>query len=144
MWRIGAGLVAGSCAVLCLPQLPAPAVIGLAGAAGALLAAVMRQPWIAAVALGCLLTSLQLQRSLGDRLDPSLQNQSIDVSGTVASVPQGSVELLRFRFAPDDEHLPRLVDLTWYDAPARVLAGERLRLQVKLRRPRGFANPGRS
>ncbi len=142
MWRIGAGLVAGSCAVLCLPQLPVPAAVALVGAGGALLAAVARQPWVAAVALGCLLTGVQLQRGLADRLAPALQNQAIDLSGTVASVPQGTLELLRFRFAPDDERLPRLVDLTWYDAPERVLAGERLALQVKLRRPRGFANPG--
>jgi competence protein ComEC len=134
--------VAGSCAVLCLPQLPGPAVVTLIAAGGVLLGACVRQPWVVAVAFGCLLASVQLRQGVADRLDPALQNQSIDVAGTVASVPQGTLELLRFRFAPDDEDLPPLVELTWYDAPERVLAGERLQLQVKLRRPRGFANPG--
>lgn len=159
MWRIGAGLVAGSCAVLCLPQLPAPPVVALvaSGAAAAAVAALavtltavggarLRrfacQPWVVAFALGFLLTSLRLQQGLADRLDPAVQNQPIEVSGTVASVPQGKLETLKFRFAPDRDDLPRLIELTWYDAPERVLAGERLDLQVKLRRPRGFTNPG--
>ncbi|HEX9207749.1 MAG TPA: DNA internalization-related competence protein ComEC/Rec2 [Steroidobacteraceae bacterium] len=142
MWRIGAGLVAGSCAVLCLPQLPAPSVVAIIVASCALLGTVTRQHWLTAIALGVLLTNLRLQQGLADRLAPALENQAIEVTGTVTSVPQGALELLKFRFAPDDPGLPPLIELTWYDAPARVLAGERLELQVKLRRPRGFANPG--
>ncbi len=42
----------------------------------------------------------------------------------------------------DSRSLPRLLELTWYDAPARIDAAETLELEVKLRRPRGFANPG--
>jgi competence protein ComEC len=51
--------------------------------------------------------------------------------------------LLRFRFAPDPgSALPSLLELTWYDAQFRPRAAERLEVEVRLRRPRGFANPG--
>ena len=68
------------------------------------------------------------------------------VRGVVTSVPQGTLDVLKFRFSPlpdgDSRALPRLIELTWYDAPTRVDAAETLELEVKLRRPRGFANPG--
>lgn len=38
--------------------------------------------------------------------------------------------------------LPRLLQLNWYDAERVPQAGERWQLRVKLKRPRGFANPG--
>lgn len=150
MWRIGAGLVAGSCAVLCLPRLPPASVVAAASVvtlAAILVALILtavtsRYAWLLAVALGACLTGLKLHRGFEDRLDPSLQNQPLTIAGEVVSVPQGKLETLKFRFAPDRDDLPQLLELTWYDAPERVLAGERLELQVKLRRPRGFANPG--
>ena len=38
--------------------------------------------------------------------------------------------------------MPPLVELTWYEPQWRPRAAERLALEVRLRRPRGFANPG--
>lgn len=40
------------------------------------------------------------------------------------------------------EAVPRLVQLSWYDASALPQPGERWQLRVQLKRPRGFANPG--
>ena len=95
---------------------------------------------------GFWLTALQLNAGLADRLDPALEGQSVRVRGVVVSVPQGTLDVLKFRFAAQPDAgapvLPRLVELTWYDAPTRVDAAETLELEVKLRRPRGFANPG--
>jgi competence protein ComEC len=88
----------------------------------------------------------QMQARLADRLEPELEGTVLSLRGTIVSVPQGTLRALKFRFAPvvqpDQPRLPRLLELTWYDAPARVLAGEDLALEVKLRRPRGFSNPG--
>ena len=148
MWRMAAGLLAGSCAVLCLPRAPSVLLASamLAGCAAAALA--IRRPWLAGPGLGAWLTALQLQAGLNDRLDPVLEGQVLRVCGTVVSVPQGSRDRLRFRFAPGCHkadraaRLPHLLELTWYDAPEQVTAADVLELEVKLRRPRGFANPG--
>ncbi|MBK7903639.1 MAG: DNA internalization-related competence protein ComEC/Rec2 [Proteobacteria bacterium] len=89
---------------------------------------------------------MQLNAGLADRLDPTLEGRAVRMRGVVTSVPQGTLDVLRFRFSPlpdgESRSLPRLIELTWYDAPARVDAAETLELEVKLRRPRGFANPG--
>ncbi len=146
MWRLAAGLLAGSCAVLCLPEvLPAPFVWGVLG--GSLVIAILaRKGWMLGPGLGFWLTATQLQAGLDQRLDPSLEGQPLRMRGVVSSVPQGTLAVLKFRFAPEPDTagpaLPPLIELTWYNAPARVDAAEWLELEVKLRRPRGFANPG--
>jgi len=143
VWPVVCGFVAGCCVVLVLPQLPPIQVVGFVCLAGTIIAALMRAPAVLAFSLGALFCWFQSGARLADRLDPALEGQTITMRGTVVSVPQGTPELLRFRFAPDaGSRLPALLELTWYDAPWRPLAAERLELDVRLRRPRGFANPG--
>jgi competence protein ComEC len=145
MWRIALGLLAGASCVLLLPQAPPVHARHIAAGLGAVLACWPRLRGLAAVGIGFWCTAAQLQAALDDRLDPALEGELIRVRGVVASVPQGTLRALRFRLAPDagsTQRLPTLLELTWYDAPARVEAAETLELEVKLRRPRGFANPG--
>lgn len=149
MWQIAAATLGGTCAVLGAPRLPSWIALGLATALLAVLGYRRRTAWPAALALGAVGASWQVDALVGDRLASSLQGEALRVRGTVVSVPQGELELLRFRFAPSDVldapagmRLPRIVELTWYDAPSRVDAAEQLELVVKLRRPRGFSNPG--
>ena len=63
----------------------------------------------------------QLHARLNDRLDPELEGRPVSIRGTVASVPQGTLQALKFRVATqregDTESVPRLIELTWYDAP---------------------------
>ncbi len=146
MWQLAAGLVAGSCAVLGLPQAPPVALAWACLGVGAVVACAWRRPELAGLGAGFWLTALQLNAGLADRLDPTLEGQPVRVRGVVVSVPQGTLDVLKFRLAPQPEAgapaLPHLLELTWYDAPSRVDAAETLELEVKLRRPRGFANPG--
>ena len=148
MWRLAGGALAGCCVVLALPVAiplwPWPAVSGLLLLA---LAGMARAAWLGAFVVGALSCLVTLHSALDDRLDPALEGEVLRARGTVVNVPQGTLAALRFRFAPDraaagTPRLPACVELTWYDAPSRVLAGERLELELKLRRPRGFANPG--
>jgi competence protein ComEC len=142
MWRFAAGLLAGSCAVMLLPRAAgAWSIVGF-GAAVLVAAAIARRAWILGPACGFLLTTASVQHALEQRLDPALEGQKLQLRGEVASVPQGTLQTLKFRFAPATPGFPPLIELTWYDAPSRVEAGETLDLEVKLRRPRGFANPG--
>ena len=146
MWQMAAGLLAGSCAVLGLPQAPPVALVWTCLFAGVVCACVWRRTWLLGPGTGFWLTALALDAGLADRLDPALEGQAVRVRGVVTSVPQGTLDVLKFRFSPlpegDARSLPGLIELTWYDAPGRIDAAETLELEVKLRRPRGFANPG--
>ena len=146
MWQLAAGLLAGSCAVLSLPQAPPAALAWTCLCASIAGACTWRRTWLLGPGVGFWLTALQLDAGLADRLDPVLEGRAVRVRGVVTSVPQGTLDVLKFRFSPlpdgDSRTLPRLIELTWYDAPTRVEAAETLEIEVKLRRPRGFANPG--
>jgi competence protein ComEC len=129
--------------LLAARELPPPAIVAVVWLASALAAAVLRRPGVVALALGYSLAWAQCGARLDARLDPALEGVVLDLSGRVASVPQSVGGGYRFEFAPDPRPgLPSRVDLTWYEPPWRPLAAERLSLEVKLRRPRGFANPG--
>jgi competence protein ComEC len=133
----------GACVLLCLPALPhAPVVAGVA-AACLTLALLTRHPAALAFAAGFALAWLQCEGRLASRLDPGLEGRSVTLAGTVASVPQGVAGGVRFTLATDaGSGLPPLLELTWYEPQWQPSAAERLRLEVRLRRPRGFANPG--
>ncbi len=106
----------------------------------------------AALLLGYAWLALFAQARLAEELPAALQGRDLQVVGTVAGVPERHGRRLRFVF--DVEHLShagREVDfaarlrLSWYadgdDGSAALRAGQRWRFTVRLRRPRGFANP---
>jgi competence protein ComEC len=133
----------GACALLQLRDLPSSASVALLVAACVLLAAIVRRGPPLAFALGFTLAWYQCADRLEASLDPALEGSPLRLQGHVASVPQSAGAGLRFRFAPDTlAGVPPLIELTWYEPQWRPLAAERLELEVKLRRPRGFANPG--
>ena len=82
-------------------------------------------------------------------LPRALEGHTIVVHGTVAGLPAGDSRRLRFDFLIDQAAKGTLmlayrgrVRLGWYaDAPA-LEPGERWRLAVRLKRPRGRVNPG--
>ena len=85
---------------------------------------------------------------LADQLDPDLEGRTLAIAGARRFRAAG-----RWRRAcvsgsspraAADLRLPRTIELTWYEPDWRPLPAERLALEVKLRRPRGFANPGGS
>ncbi len=94
-----------------------------------------------AVLHGYLLASTLLPRSL--------QQQTIRVDGHVVGLPQTGMShdrpVQRFTFVVEHgggAQLPiQRIDLSWYE-PVQIRSGQRWRLLVKLKRPRGFANPG--
>lgn len=144
MWPVVAGFVAGCGLIVLLPELPSPGMLALAGGAIAVLAACVRSAVVFSFVAGAAWCWLRSHAALDDRLDPALEGVVLVARGTVASVPQGGAGLLRFRFEPERADLPRRIELTWYEPSGRPRAAERLELEVRLRRPRGFANPGGS
>ncbi len=144
MWPLVAGFGAGCGCLVLLPELPSPGTWLAACAALIALGTLARSPVAFAVACGFGWAAWQTTGRLADRLDPALEGRVLTTRGVVVSVPQGTEALMRWRFAPDDPELPGTLELSWYDAAFRPRAAERLELEVKLRRPRGFANPGGS
>jgi competence protein ComEC len=101
------------------------------------------------------------ERRLAEALPRAWEGRDLQLTGIVAGLPQTNARGTRFlfdveRMAPpegaspiDGAGLPSTVSLAWYlerdgqgDAPPPVLVpGERWRLVVRLKRPRGLANP---
>ena len=143
MWPVVSAFVTGCGLVLVQPRLPDPALVSLVAFVLAAIAMHLRSPVACALVAGFAFCCWQAHARLVDRLDPVLEGRDLTARGTVTSVPQGTPALLRFRFAPDsDSSLPTSIELTWYDADFRPRAAERLEVDMRLRRPRGYANPG--
>jgi competence protein ComEC len=86
---------------------------------------------------------------LANELDPALEGQDVVVEGVIASLPESQNRRVRFEFKPDSilkdgktQTLPGKLLLSWYQQPPVLHVGERWRLQVRLKKPHGFMNPG--
>ena len=120
----------------------------------------------AITALGFGWAWLHAQAALNSRLDPILEGQDLEVIGVIASIPQRKPRFTRFVFDLDAacaeglparlsqvlptmrqlaaarQRLPERVRLSWYDDVPELRAGQCWRMTVRLKRPRGFMNPG--
>src|SRR5689334_4152159 len=109
----------------------------------------------ACFALGFSWAAWCAQQRLADALPPDWEGRDITVVGVVAALPQGYERGVRFEFDVErvltpGARVPRHVVLSWWGSPAReerpatipaVEPGERWQLTVRLKRPRGTANP---
>jgi competence protein ComEC len=81
---------------------------------------------------------------LEDRLIPELDGVTLSVCGLIAGLPEEYPEYLRFRFKPEKcegrEELPGILLVYWYRDWPELDAGERWRLQLRLRPPRSRVN----
>jgi competence protein ComEC len=145
--RLAAGFVAGAISVQQWPALPgAWVLLGLV----LLLAAAIHWRWtvFAAFAFGLFWASGYAAWHLRDALPIATERQQALVEGTVLTIPRRMERGVRFDFGIDTVlepmglKLPAKVRLSWYDGAAAPKAGERWRLRVSLRRPRGMLNPG--
>jgi competence protein ComEC len=129
--------------LLALPALPAGTVVSTLFGLAALLAFLLRAWPVLAFAVGLGVTWIEVADRLGERLDPALEGRSLEIRGAVSSVPQRMSEGVRFRLSTVAQPgVPSQVELTWYEPEWVPVPAERLALEVRLRRPRGFSNPG--
>ncbi len=116
---------------------------------------------LAGAAMGFGYAAWRAEERLAEALPVALEGQDIEVAGLVASLPQLTEKGTRFLFdveewpaalrASTPTALPTTISLAWYAerakgsdaaaAPPKVTAGERWRFTVRLKRPRGLANP---
>ncbi|HET7650449.1 MAG TPA: DNA internalization-related competence protein ComEC/Rec2 [Gammaproteobacteria bacterium] len=90
-----------------------------------------------------------VQHQLIERLAPQLEGKTVTVSGWVTSIPQPEAEYVRFRFRVErldsrapGAGTPEEIRLTWSGAHPDLAPGQHWRFAVRLKRPRGFMNPG--
>lgn len=94
------------------------------------------------------------QWRMAETLPESLEGRDVEVLGVITSLPQRFERGVRFVFSPEqvlsgDMRLPSRLLVSWYGgfspearAPdPEVHAGERWRLNLRLKRPHGSANP---
>ena len=116
--------------------------------------------WIGATALAAFaLTGLHAAWRIADRLAPQLEGRDVLLTGVIADLPRPGENGVRFRFDVEQAQIegaaasvPQQVWLTWYaqrdaEGAAPVLArdalraGQRWRLQARLKQPHGSVNP---
>src|SRR5687768_6768077 len=96
------------------------------------------------------LAAWRAEARLAEELPRALEGQDVAVTGIIAGLPQATANGVRFLFEVEEGvSVPRLVSLAWYEPwaresaqpPPKVTAGQRWKLTVRLKRPRGLANP---
>ena len=99
---------------------------------------------------GFLWALLNAHLLLQQELLPRDEGKSLDVTGTVVSLPETRGESIRFNFRIDElgQHghpvlsNPGKVRLSWYQGRLPVRPGEQWKLKVRLKQPHGYMNPG--
>lgn len=102
------------------------------------------------IAIGFLWALLRADLLLSQELPSVLEGQDIVLNGMIASIPDIREHSLRFVFAPERLSfkgqlwdVPRRIRLSWYQKPpSKLRVGDQWQLVVRLKRPRGFMNPG--
>ncbi len=102
------------------------------------------------------LAAWRAEALLAHSLPRAWEGEDIEITGIVAALPQLTEDGKRFLFDVESVRTPRAVvpptlALTWYAerakgrdeaiAPPHLASGQRWRIVVRLKRPRGLANP---
>ncbi len=103
--------------------------------------------------VGIMYSLFYAKHHLSYRLDESLAGQDIVISGRVSSIPVNTGKARRFEFdvenyrvlqnndAVDIKKFPKRLRLSWYYGEV-INADEKWQLEVRLKPPHGFMNPG--
>lgn len=139
------GMLALALGLLCLGFLPAlPSVGWLLVLLVVGLGTLRSRAWPLGVCLlGFCWACGSAQLALEDRLASELDGRTLWLEGRVVGLPVQSARGVRFELEQPVSRraaLPARLQLSWFDGPP-VVAGERWRLAVTLKRPRGLLNP---
>jgi competence protein ComEC len=110
---------------------------------------------VCCITAGFMWATTRAQIRMDDALAPDWEGRDVQIVGVVASLPQQYERSVRFEFDIErvltpDAIIPSHIALTWWGAAPKdenrgaqpeIKPGERWQLTVRLRRPRGSANP---
>ena len=150
MGKAAAAMLAGVLALMALPELPSGYLVAaLCAPFGLLVLPRQRLRWLLFLPLGFAWCWSVAGDHLASRLAPDLEGQTLMATGWVHSIPtvRGRLEDFEFQIETLDGRaptagIPRLIRLSMDPSLAQPVAGEHWRLDVRLRRPRGFMDPG--
>jgi competence protein ComEC len=104
---------------------------------------------LGALLLGVLWSLLHIHWYDSALLPRSLEGRDLILTGSISSLPVQQAKFSRFEMRvdslepiPQGVSPPRRVRLSWYGIDQELTPGETWRLQVRLKRPRGYQNPG--
>jgi len=148
MYRITFAFLAGTLSLQLLPNLPGPA--GVLGAVFLSLAcAVWRLRSPVFFLLGFLWAWLHATITLQTGLPQRWEGTNLVVQGRVAALPerqprgwQMQLDIDRVNDGSAWHNFAMSARLNWYERDAAPAVGETWQLEVRLKRPHGFANPG--
>lgn len=135
-------LVLGILLLRALPTLPPAWLLLAMGLVGCALLPLRAYP-LGFFLLGFAWACTSAQWALDDRLTPALDGRTLWLEGRVTGLPEVKPGVVRFQLVEAQTRsttLPSTLRLAWYGGP-RLQAGERWRLAVRLKRPRGLVNP---
>lgn len=156
--RCAIALLIGALVVMRLPMLPPAWVawpLSMVGAGWWLFG--RRARWVGALLFGLGWACVISAHALALRIPPSLVGETVLVSGRVVGLPQRDDRLQRFDLRADVAEngiagnavagnppgvAGRLLHLSWDSKQHAPAPGERWRLPLRLKRPRGTMNPG--
>lgn len=124
--------------------LPLPADLVSAISVASIGALFLRRARPAAFAsLGFALFHMGGQSIVDGQLDPRYEGDSMLAVVRVADFPRADGDSLSMIVEPlNDRRLPLRSRVSWFEAPIRPAVGDVWELELRLRRPRGSANPG--
>ena len=117
--------------------------VAVALVAAILLSGFRHGRWLLVASAGAALFAGAVERAAGARLHPSLAGDSVVVAVRVADFPRpGAGGTVFLATQQEDPRLPGRLRLTWFEPPVELRPGDTWRLELRLRRPYGAANPG--
>lgn len=103
-----------------------------------------------ALCFGLIWGVIYAYHGLHHKLPDNYENIDLEVTGRIVGLPKTGDRKQRFDLKvsklrlPNHEPIeptPRLIRLNWYQTEQQIVPGELWRFQVRLKRPRGLANP---
>ena len=135
--------LAGAYALQLCGELPDPVVLAVITAISFAAFLVPQTRLIGAFGSGFVLLAISSQSVIDDRLNPEFLGKTIKIDARVTDFPTDNGVSLRFLLKPvGRDDLPRKLRLSWFNAPVHPAIGETWQFELRLRRPRGFSNPG--
>ncbi len=150
MWRCAAAMLSGLLLLLALPELPSH-YLAAAGTLPFLALGLLRRRWLWLLwlPLGFCWGLVVADQHLASRLDTAYEGRDVQLDGWVHSIPvlRGDFQELEFAVESLDGRapaagIPSLVRLSLPLKLAQPKPGEHWRFDARLRRPRGYMDPG--
>ncbi len=135
--------LAGAYALQLCNELPGSASLATLACASVAAVLIPRLRLVGAFLSGFVLLAIASQIVIDDRLTPGFVGKTIRIDARISDFPKDNGASLSFLAEPvGHDELPRRLRLSWFDAPMQPALGETWQFELRLRRPRGFSNPG--